>query len=399
MRLCGKRILLGVTGSISAYKAAELSRLLIKEGAVVKVIMTASATEFISPLTLSTLTKNKVELEMADDDHNWNNHVSLGLWADLFLIAPASANTIAKLANGISDNLLLTVFLSVRCPVMIAPAMDHDMYLHQATQTNLDVLRDRKNILIGPETGELASGIIGEGRLLEPEKILAEVIKFFEISGKLKGKKVLITAGPTREPIDPVRFISNNSSGKMGLALVNSFLEEGAEVTLVAGPLQDKISSSIHHIKIETASEMFTECMKFFPDSDIAVMSAAVADYTPVSRSDKKVKKVNDEWNLPMTKTIDILSELGKIKKSSQILVGFALETDNEMANASAKLLKKNLDLIVLNSLKDEGAGFGTNTNKVTLIDRNNNIEVFPLKNKSEVAADIVKKIIKISHA
>lgn len=399
MRLSGKNVLLGVTGSISAYKAAELCRLLIKEGAHVKIIMTSAAAEFISPLTLSTLSKNKVELHMVNQDHTWNNHVELGLWANLFLIAPASANSIAKMANGISDNLLLTVFLSAKCPIMIAPAMDHDMYLHPATQANLKILSSRNTLIIGPEKGELASGLIGEGRLSEPSHILNEVINFFQFVGKLKGKKILITAGPTREPIDPVRFISNHSSGKMGVALALALSNEGAMVTLVAGPIQLTVPSSIKLIPVETASEMYKQCIQLFPDVDISVMAAAVADYAPSNPSDEKVKKKQEDWNLPMTKTIDILAECGKIKKANQLLIGFALETENELENAKDKLIRKNLDLIVLNSLKDEGAGFAMDTNKITLIDRNNNIKEFPLKNKNDVAIDIVQKIIELSNA
>ncbi len=398
MRLSGKNVLLGVTGSISAYKAAELCRLLVKEGANVKVIMTSAAADFISPLTLSTLSKNKVELHMVNQDYFWNNHVELGLWANLFLIAPISANTIAKMANGISDNLLLTVFLSAKCSTMIAPAMDHDMYLHPATQTNLKILASRNTFIIGPEKGELASGLIGEGRLTEPSQILIEVINFFKNTGKLKDKKILVTAGPTREPIDPVRFISNHSSGKMGVSLATAFVNEGAVVTLVAGPIQLTIPSSIKLISVETADEMYQQCIQLFPDADIAVMAAAVADYTPSNPADIKVKKKQDDLNLLMTKTIDILAECGKIKKAHQLLIGFALETDHELENAKDKLERKNLDLIVLNSLKDEGAGFATDTNKITLIDRNNNIKEFPLKNKNDVAIDIVQKIIELSN-
>ena len=399
MRLSGKNVLLGVTGSISAYKAAELCRLLIKEGADVKVIMTSSATEFISPLTLSTLSKNKVQLHMVNQDQSWNNNVELGLWANLFIIAPASANTLGKMVAGISDNLLLTVYLSARCPIMVAPAMDHDMHLHPATQANINILKSRNTIFVGPEKGELASGLIGDGRLSEPSKILETVISFFENNGKLKGKKVLVTAGPTREPIDPVRYISNHSSGKMGVAIAVALANEGAEVTLVAGPMQISVPANINHIKIETASEMYDACYAKFQDSDIAVMAAAVADYTPANPSDKKVKKKQDEWNLPMTKTIDILAECGKVKKNHQIMIGFALETDNEIEHAQEKLKRKNLDLIVLNSLKDEGAGFGVDTNKITFIDKNNNITALPLKSKYEVAIDIVQKIIEITHA
>ncbi|CAN5581186.1 bifunctional phosphopantothenoylcysteine decarboxylase/phosphopantothenate--cysteine ligase CoaBC [soil metagenome] len=399
MRLSGKQILLGISGSISAYKSAEICRLLTKEGASVRVIMTSSAAEFISPLTLSTLSKYPVGLHMVNQDQTWNNHVELGLWGQLFLIAPASAHTIAKMAGGVCDNLLVATYLSARCPVLIAPAMDHDMFVHPATQNNLELLKKRGNLIVGPAYGELASGLTGEGRLEEPAIILNEVLRFFNDQKALSGKKILVTAGPTREAIDPVRFISNHSSGKMGVAIAKEFANQGALVTLVAGPIHLEIPQGIIHIPVESASEMKAACMSAFQDSDIIVMSAAVADYSPKVVSDQKVKKKDSAWNLEMTKTVDILSEMGSLKKANQILVGFALETENEIENAQRKLNKKNLDIIVLNSLNDQGAGFGTDTNKIRIIDKNNKVTEFPLKTKTAVAIDIVAKIIELSHA
>ena len=398
MRLSGKHILLGVTGSIAAYKAAEICRLLVKEGAVVRVIMTHSATTFISPLTLSTLSKNPVELQMINQDSTWNNHVELGLWADLILIAPASANTLAKMANGVCDNLLLATYLSARCSVMVAPAMDHDMFLHAATQQNLADLRARNHTIIGPAKGELASGLIGEGRLEEPDIIFKAVLNFFS-PGKLSGKKVIVTAGPTVEAIDPVRFISNHSSGKMGVALAEELYKQGAEIYLIAGPLTIPIPSYLNPIYVTSADEMYQECMKHFPTCDIAVMAAAVADYTPQEVAVDKVKKKEDSWKLELVQTKDIASALGKIKTAKQLLIGFALESKDEIKNATDKLEKKNLDFIVLNSLNDEGAGFAHDTNKITIIDRANKSTTFPLKSKVEVAVDIVTKIIELTHA
>jgi phosphopantothenoylcysteine decarboxylase/phosphopantothenate--cysteine ligase len=399
MQIAGKNILLGVTGSISAYKSADLCRLLVKSGANVKVIMTKAATDFISPLTLSTLSKNPVGLSMINDDHSWNNHVELGLWADLLVVAPASANTIAHFAGGLCDSLLDAVYLSARCPVMIAPAMDHDMYLHESTQLNLALLMERNNLIVGPANGELASGLVGEGRLEEPQKILEAINDFFAIDLPLKGKKVLITAGPTREPIDPVRFISNHSTGKMGVAIASKLMEEGAEVHLVCGPLQVQIPAGIYAYKVDSAAQMLDHCLRLFPLMDAAILSAAVADYTPTTVATEKVKKKSNDWNLELTKTIDIASELGKLKTNKQFLVGFALETNNEIENALDKLKKKNLDFIVLNSLRDEGAGFGSDTNKITILDTNNNQTDFPLKLKSEVATDIVAKLTELLHA
>jgi phosphopantothenoylcysteine decarboxylase/phosphopantothenate--cysteine ligase len=399
MQIAGKNILLGVTGSISAYKSADFCRLLVKSGANVKVIMTKAATDFISPLTLSTLSKNPVGLSLINNDHTWNNHVELGLWADLLVVAPASANTIAHFAGGLCDSLLDAVYLSARCPVMIAPAMDHDMYLHASTQLNLALLMERNNLIVGPANGELASGLIGEGRLEEPQKILETINDFFSLDLPLKGKKILITAGPTREPIDPVRFISNHSTGKMGVAIATKLLNDGAEVHLVCGPIKVIIPNGIHAYKVDSAAEMLDACLNLFPTMDAGILSAAVADYTPRTVASEKVKKKSDEWNLELKKTVDIASELGKLKTKKQILVGFALETNNEIDNALDKLKRKNFDFIVLNSLRDEGAGFGTDTNKITILDTNNNQTDFPLKSKTEVAHDIVAKLTELLHA
>jgi len=398
VKLSGKKILLGVTGSIAAYKSAELCRLLVKEGAGVRVIMTPPASDFITPLTLSVVSKNPVLSEFTSGN-NWNNHVEAGLWADLFLIAPASANTIAKMNAGICDNLLLAVYLSARCPVMLAPAMDHDMYLHASTQQNILLLKSRNHIFIGPSKGELASGLIGEGRMEEPEVILDAVADFFLRSQKLKGKKVLITAGPTREAIDPVRYISNRSSGKMGFAIAETFYHQGADVTLIAGPNNLTRPSGISYISVESAEEMRNACLDNFNDADITIMSAAVADFTPETIAENKIKKSTAVSNIPLIPTVDILAELGKKKKPSQFLTGFALETENGVNYALDKLRKKNLDLIVLNTLADEGAGFSTDTNKITIIDRKENIFEYPLKSKKQVAADIVNKILENYHA
>lgn len=399
MQLSGKSILLGVTGSISAYKSAELTRLLIKEGASVKVLMTPAASEFISPLTLSVLSKNPVLQNMTNPDFTWNNHIDLGIETDLFVIAPASANTISAFAQGRCDNLLQAVYLSARSKVLIAPAMDHDMYLHPATRENLRILKDRGNLFIGPEKGELASGIFGEGRLSEPENILQEIIRILNQSKPFQGMKALVTAGPTIEPLDPVRFISNHSTGKMGVAIANALNEAGAEVILVAGPLQVEVPRNIRHIPVKSAQEMLDSCLEYFTESRIIMMTAAVADYTPAEVSSSKIKKKDDELSLRLEKTTDILAELGKRKHKGQILAGFALETDNEEINAKEKLVRKNLDFIVLNSLRDEGAGFGTDTNKITIIDNNNKRTEFPLKSKQEAARDIVQKISEIIYA
>lgn len=403
--LKGKKILLGVCGSIAAYKSAFLVRLLIKEGVEVKVILTKSAADFVTPLTLATLSKNEVLSNFYDHKGNWNNHVELGLWADVFLIAPASANTLAKLANGICDNLLSATYLSARCPVFFAPAMDLDMWKHTATQNNVKRLQSFGNIIIPVEAGELASGLSGEGRMAEPENIVKCLKDFFNgtslfcknESPKLKGKKVVITAGPTVEPIDPVRYISNHSSGKMGFALATNFLQQGAEVTLIKGPTPTDFNMhGIKTVSVTTALQMYDVTVSESKNADIIVMAAAVADYTPEKTASSKIKKKENGLEIKLVKTPDILKALGERKKSGQILVGFALETDNELANAQNKLKNKNLDLIVLNSLQDKGAGFGTDTNKITIIDRSGKLKKYKLKPKAEVANDIVNKIVEI---
>lgn len=400
--LKGKKILLGVCSGIAAYKAAFLTRLLVKAGAEVQVVMTPGAKDFITPLTLSTLSKNPVYSEfVSGTDGEWNNHVNLGLKADLVLIAPATANTIAKMANGLCDNLLLAVYLSARCPVMFAPAMDLDMLKHPATQKNIDTLKSFGNILIPAGTGELASGLYGKGRLAEPEEILKFVEDFFSRKKKLSGKKILISAGPTYEAIDPVRFISNHSSGKMGVSLAEEAANEGAEVFLVIGPSSVKTNHpNIKRTNVTSAQEMYEQCTAIFKKADVAIMSAAVADYRPAKVSAVKIKKKDSALNIELEPTTDILASLGKIKKKNQIVIGFALETNNEVENAKKKLKSKNLDFIVLNSLKNKNAGFQHNTNKITIIDNNNKIHNFELKNKDEVARDIIAHLTKkIKHA
>jgi phosphopantothenoylcysteine decarboxylase/phosphopantothenate--cysteine ligase len=397
--LKGKHILIGVTGGIAAYKTANIIRLLVKDGAEVKVIMTDHAKEFITPLTLATLSKNPVLTGFFDPENgNWNSHVDLGIWANLFLIAPATANSIAKMAAGIADNLLLTTYLSARCPIFIAPSMDMDMLNHPATIINIETLKAFGNTILEPTAGELASGLTGRGRLAEPEYIVKEITNFFtkkKIYKPLKGKKILINAGPTREQIDPVRFISNFSSGKMGIALAEAAAEYGAKVDLVLGPVNiSPAGRTIKVIDVTTAESMAAECISRFKDCDIAILSAAVADYTPEEVRSRKIKKDGNELVLKLKPTTDIAASLGKIKKHYQILAGFALETDNEIENATKKLLSKNLDIIVLNSLRENGAGFGHDTNKITLIDRYNNIDKFELKSKAEAAKDILRKII-----
>jgi phosphopantothenoylcysteine decarboxylase/phosphopantothenate--cysteine ligase len=400
MRLAGKRILLGVTGSISAYKSADLCRLLVKEGAEVRVIMTPGATDFITPLTLSTLSGNPIPLHMISSEQTWNNHVELGLWGQLLLIAPASANTISAMANGTCTNLLQAVFLSARCPVMMAPAMDHDMFLHPATTSNLEILRKRNVLQIGPETGALASGLTGEGRLTEPANILEKVVDFFQVvTLPLQSKKVLVTAGPTRESIDPVRYISNHSTGKMGVAIAIAFAESGADVHLVAGPLQVSIPSYIKHYPVVTADEMNEVCNTIFPETNIAVLTAAVADFKPATTSVNKIKKDNTNLHIDLVANPDILDGLGKLKKAGQFLVGFALETENGIANASKKLKNKNLDLIVLNQPDESGSGFGHDTNKVIFIAPDTAPEELPLMEKTAVAKALVLKIIDSIHA
>ncbi len=393
--LKGKHIVVGVTGSIAAYKTASLVRLLVKEGAEVKVVMTPLAKAFITPLTLATLSKNPIMVDFYDPENgDWNSHVSMGLWADLYLVAPATANTMGKMAAGIADNLLLTTYLSAKCPVMIAPAMDLDMYRHPATQKNMEILRSYGNLIIEPEEGELASGLSGKGRMAEPEEIVEQIRNFFVRTEELKGKKVLLTAGPTYEQIDPVRFIGNHSTGKMGFALAEELAKRGAEVTLVAGPVRLKTTrTSIRRVDVVSAAEMYEAVMQEALSADIVISCAAVADFTPKEKSGVKLKRGNESLCIELLPTRDIAAELGKKKKAGQLLVGFALETNDEECNALVKLKKKNLDLIVLNSLRDEGAGFGVDTNKVTLIDRSEKTEVLDLKLKSEVAADIVDRI------
>jgi phosphopantothenoylcysteine decarboxylase / phosphopantothenate---cysteine ligase len=399
--LTSKKIIVGVSGSIAAYKSAVLVRLLVKAGAEVKVIMTRSAHDFITPLTLSTLSKNPVLTDFVKDESGqWNNHVDLGLWADCMVIAPASANTIAKMANGLCDNLLSAVYLSARCPVFFAPAMDLDMLQHPSTKENISKLHSYGNRIIDPGFGELASGLIGSGRMSEPEEILNTLEKFFATSAVLKGKKVLVTAGPTHEAIDPVRFIGNHSSGKMGFAIAEALADHGADVNLVTGPTQQHTKHPRIIVKaVTSAEEMFEACNSLFPTSDITVLSAAVADYRPLVVADQKIKKKEEALNLTLTKTRDIAASLGKLKHNGQIIVGFALETEEEQINALKKLEAKNFDLIVLNSLNDKGAGFGHDTNKITLIDRQQKVMTFDLKSKKEVASDIVDAIIAKVHA
>ena len=393
-----KKIVLGITGSIAAYKACLLVRLLIKKGAEVQVVMTPAAKEFVTPLTLATLTQKPVVSEFFDRrDGSWHSHVSLGLWADAMLIAPASASTIGKMANGIADNMLVTTYLSMRAPVFVAPAMDLDMYAHPSTQQNLQRLISYGNHIIEPATGHLASNLEGKGRMEEPEKIVEALEQFFAKRSRLSGKKVLITAGPTYEKIDPVRFIGNYSSGKMGFALAEVCAEQGADVTLISGPvtLQTK-HSGIHRIDVESAAEMYEAAVKNFPKSDIAILCAAVADFTPKVTADKKIKRKGDEMVLRLQPTEDIAAALGALKKKKQIMVGFALETDNELKNAKEKMVRKNLDFIVMNSLQDKGAGFRVDTNKVTIIDRHQGLTSYGTKSKRGVAEDIVEEIVKL---
>jgi len=392
----GKKIVLGVCGSIAAYKSATLVRLLVKAGAEVQVLMTADAASFITPLTLSTLSKKPVLVKYFEAATGvWNNHVELGLWADLFIIAPASANTLAKMANGQCDNLLTAAYLSAKCPVYFAPAMDLDMWRHPATLNNVQKLQSYGNILIQPGTGELASGLHGEGRMAEPEDILHFITADTNKTLPLAGKQVLVTAGPTYEAIDPVRFIGNHSSGKMGFAIADELAKQGAAVTLVTGPSsQVSKQAGIKRVDITSATQMLEACQQYFEHADACVMSAAVADYTPVTVADQKIKKKEDTFCIDLKKTTDILKVLGERKRNDQLLIGFALETQNEEQNAIDKLHKKNLDLIILNSLNDNGAGFRLDTNKITMIDSSLVKTTFDTKSKTEVAADICNKII-----
>jgi phosphopantothenoylcysteine decarboxylase / phosphopantothenate---cysteine ligase len=397
MALTGKKILLGVTGSIAAYKSVFLVRELIKKGAEVKVVMTSAAKDFVTPLTFSTISKNAVHSEFySKESGSWANHVELGLWADVMIIAPVSANTISAMAHGLCNNLLLATYLSARCPVYFAPAMDLDMYAHPSTKDNIQKLISFGNILIDPGTGELASGLSGEGRMAEPEEIVSELEKLF-VPKKLSKKKVLITAGPTYEAIDPVRFIGNHSSGKMGFALAESAAKLGAEVILITGPSNLQLKNQLIKRKnVVSAEEMHKATVEAFKKADIAILSAAVADYKPAQVSGKKIKKKDQNLSIELIPTIDILAGLGKHRKKNQLLVGFALETDNEEENARQKLQKKNLDLIVLNSLRDAGAGFSGDNNKISIIGKNNKIIRFELKSKVHVAEDILNEVVKL---
>lgn len=396
--LKGRKILLGITGSIAAYKSALLVRLLVKQEAEVRVVLTPSARDFVTPLTLATLSGNPVLTEFQSaETGTWNNHVELGLWADAMVIAPASANTIEGMAHGRCDNLLLATYLSARCPVFVAPAMDMDMLAHPSTQSNLATIRRFGNQLISTNVGELASGLVGDGRMAEPEEITARLNTFFTEKKKLTGKRALVTAGPTYEAIDPVRFISNHSSGKMGFSIAEVLAEEGALVHLVTGPTREET----HHPGITvhpvvSADDMFKACSDIFPTVEIAVLSAAVADYKPMKAEEQKIKKKDGPLALELTRTPDIAAALGRQKKAGQVVVGFALETENEQQNAEQKLKAKNFDLIVLNSLNDPGAGFGGNTNKVSLIRKGSPIKELPLKSKRDVARDIVHEILEL---
>lgn len=394
--LTGKKIVLGVCGSIASYKAAHLVRLLLKAGAEVQVVMTKDAVSFITPLTLATLSKKPVLVDyFVPETGKWNNHVDLGLWADILLIAPASANTLGKMATGICDNLLLATYLSAKCPVYFAPAMDLDMWKHPSTTQNVKQLQSYGNILIQPNAGELASGLIGEGRMAEPEEIIALLQQELKKKLPLVGKKALVTAGPTYEAIDPVRFIGNHSSGKMGFAIAEELYRLGADVTLISGPTALSISNkAIKRLDVVSADDLLKATVAEFSDADITVMSAAVADYKPEQVANQKIKKKEQAFSLNLIKTTDILAELGNKKRTDQLLVGFALETENELAHATDKLKRKNLDLIVLNSLNDEGAGFKSDLNKITILDKQLNAETFVLKPKSEVAQDICQKIL-----
>lgn len=395
MSLSGKRILLGVTGSIAAYKSALLVRLLVKAGAEVQVILTRAAHEFITPLTLATLSKRPVLTEFVANDGTgtWNNHVDLGLWADAYLIAPATAHSLAKCAHGFCDDLLTAVYLSARCPVWLAPAMDVDMFLHPSTREALRKLESYGNQIIAAEHGELASGLVGEGRLAEPETLVRVLDRHFSRRDVWVGKRVLLTAGPTQEALDPVRFLSNHSTGKMGYALADRLAAAGATVTLISGPVPLVPPAGVEVVPIRSAQELYEASQARFAENEVIILAAAVADYTPVTVSDQKIKKSDAAFTLELTRTVDSAATLGMQKKPGQLLVGFALETQNERENALAKLRRKNLDLIVLNSLRDAGAGFGHDTNRITLLDRHERVREFPLKSKIEVAEDIIQAI------
>lgn len=400
MSLTGKHIIVGITGGIAAYKTATLVRLLVKNGAEVQVIMTPNAKEFICPVTLSTLSGKPVISEFfTSNTGQWHSHVDLGLWADAMVIAPATASTIGKMANGVADNMLVTTYLSAKAPVFVAPAMDLDMMAHPSTTRNIALLRSYGNHIIEPAEGELASHLIGKGRMEEPENIVKALDRFFSSTRQLSGKRVMITAGPTYERIDPVRFIGNYSTGKMGYAIADEAARRGAEVVLISGPVSITPSEpEVKVIKVESAHEMYEQCMRRFSDSDIAIMSAAVADYAPAEVSDRKIKREKDEIpQIRLIKNRDIAAALGKEKCAGQILVGFALETNDESANALDKLRRKNLDMIVMNSLRDAGAGFGTDTNKITVFMSDNTVREYPLKSKREVAGDILDDITEIA--
>ena len=397
--LKGKKILLGVCGSIAAYKSAFLVRLLVKQGAEVRVVMTPSATSFITPLTLATLAKHPAYVNYFEEsDGTWHNHVELGLWADLMLIAPASANTLSKLAHGLCDNLLTAVYLSARCPVWVAPAMDLDMYAHPSTQANLNALRSYGNSVVEAESGELASGLEGQGRMAEPEHIIEALQEHFSESLPLAGKKALVTAGPTHEAIDPVRFIGNHSTGKMGFALAEVLAQLGAEVTLISGPSSLPDPSGAQRVNVASAQEMLDAAQAVFPATDIAIFAAAVADYRPATVAEQKIKKSEETLSLELVKNPDIAKTLGAQKQPHQLLVGFALETENGLEHAHGKLTRKNLDLIVLNSPSAEGTGFGHDTNRITLLSPHTKPKEFELKSKKEVARDIVDEIIAFSN-
>jgi len=393
--LKGRNILIGITGSIAAYKAAMLVRLLVREGAAVQVLMTPYAKEFITPLTLATLSKNPILVDFFNPENgDWNSHVDLGNWADLYLIAPATANTMGKMAHGIADNLLLTTYLSAKCDVMVAPAMDLDMYKHPSNLRNIDTLRSYGNTIIEAATGELASGLEGKGRMEEPERILEQVKQHLASKKKLADRRFVVTAGPTFERIDPVRFIGNYSSGKMGYAIADALAALGARVELISGPVSIRPeNSNVRVISVSSADEMFEQTVQRFKEADGAVLAAAVSDYKPVREYDQKVKRTQDSLSLELEPTRDIAQKLGTLKQESQLLVGFALETQDELANAQKKIHNKNLDWIVLNSLNEEGAGFQVDTNKISIIDPQGRQEEYPLKSKKEVAHDIVQKI------
>lgn len=395
----GKKIVLGITGSIAAYKAAVLTRLLIKKGAEVQIVITPAGKEFITPITLSALTSKPVISEFfSQRDGTWHSHVDLGLWADAMIIAPATASTIGKMAHGIADNMLVTTYLSMKAPVFVAPAMDLDMFAHPSTQHNLDILRSYGNHIIEPASGELASHLVGKGRMEEPEKIVEALEDFFAKQEDLKGKKVMITAGPTYEKIDPVRFIGNYSSGKMGYALAEVCAQRGAEVTLISGPVNLNVSHpNIHRIDVESAEQMYQAAKEAYIQADAGILCAAVADFTPEQAADHKIKREKDDLVLRLKPTQDIAAALGKEKKPHQRLVGFALETNDEILHAQDKLVRKNFDFIVLNSLNDKGAGFRCDTNKITIIDRQGETS-YPLKGKKEVAEDIIDKLVSILH-